>query len=72
MQKSLEQKKGELQMLTSFIMSNQKAISTIMELQNHGIGINQIYGASKFLYEKFGNEWSNNGGAFKLDTKLYK
>ena len=70
MEKSLEQKKGELQMLNTFIVNNQRAISTIIELQNHGVGIDQIYGASKFLYEKFGKEWSNNGGAFKLDTKL--
>src|SRR5215831_12076715 len=70
MEKSLEQKKGELQMLNTFIVNNQRAISTIIELQNHGVGIDQIYRASKFLYEKFGKEWSNNGGAFKLDTKL--
>ena len=70
MEKSLEQKKGELQMLNSFIVNNQRAISTIIELQNHGVGIDQIYRVSKFLYEKFGKEWSNNGGAFKLDTKL--
>ena len=70
MEKTLEQKKGELQMLTIFITNNQRAISTIMELQNRGIGIDQIYVASKFLCEKFGNEWLANGGAFKLDTKL--
>jgi len=55
---SIEQAQQRLALLNMFTAQKERALMVLMELQNRGVSLNEIYGLSKILdLDRLGKEW---------------
>lgn len=72
MQKALQQMQGIFEMMNQVATNREHALSVVMELQNRGVGLNQIQELSKMIKNQ-NDGFGNNGSSIKnlkLDSKL--
>jgi len=63
LQKSIEQAQQRLALLNMFTAQKERALMVLMELQNRGVSLDEIYGLSKILdRDKLGKQWHNGKG----------
>jgi hypothetical protein len=63
LQKSIQQMQQRLAMLNMLAMQKERALMVLMELQNRGVSLDEIYGLSKIIdLERLGKEWHNGIG----------
>jgi hypothetical protein len=73
MQKAFQQMQQIFEMMNTVATNKEQALSILMELQNRGIGLNQIQELSKSLAPGAGGDFGNDGSSlkhFKLDSDL--
>ena len=63
LQEGIEQAQQRLALLNMFTVQKERALMVLMELQNRGVSLDEIYGLSKILdLDKLGKEWHYGTG----------
>lgn len=58
LRKSIDEAQQRLAILNMFAVQKERALMVLMELQNRGVSLDEIYGLSKILdLDKLGKEW---------------
>jgi hypothetical protein len=69
LQKSIQQIQQRLAILTMLAMQKERALMVLMELENRGVSLDEIYGLSKIIdLDKLGKEWHYDMGKNMNDS----